>query len=130
MIKLRLLFRWLAALSFVVAGANQFRHPEFYLGMMPPALPWPQALNYISGVAEILGGLGLLMAPTRRLAGWGLLALLLAVFPANIYVAIQGSMPGLNVSPLALWLRLPFQFVFMAWVWWVALRDENRAGRT
>ena len=97
---------------------------------MPPALPWPQALNYISGVAEILGGLGLLMAPTRRLAGWGLLALLLAVFPANIYVAMQGSMPGLNVSPLALWLRLQFQFVFMAWVWWVALRDENRAGRT
>ena len=130
MIKLRLLFRWLAALSFVVAGANHFRHPEFYLGMMPPALPWPQALNYISGVAEIMGGMGLLMAPTRRLAGWGLLALLLAVFPANIYVAIQGSMPWLNVSPLALWLRLPFQFVFMAWVWWVALRDENRAGRT
>ena len=57
MIKLRLLFRWLAALSFVVAGANHFRHPEFYLGMMPPALPWPQALNYISGAAEILGGL-------------------------------------------------------------------------
>lgn len=125
MIKLRIIFRWLAAIFFVVAGANHFRQPEIYLGMMPPFLPWPEALNLISGAAEILGGLGLMVARTRRIAGWGLLALLVAVFPANVYVALQGRMPGLDVSPLALWLRLPFQFVFMAWVWWVSQRAET-----
>ena len=128
--RLRLVFRWLAALFFVVAGANHFRQPEIYLGMMPPALPWPEALNYISGAAEILGGLGLLLVCTRRLAAWGLLALLVAVFPANLHVALQGKMPGLDVSPLTLWLRLPFQFVFMAWVRWVGLKSETRSDRS
>ena len=128
--RLLLVFRWLAALFFVVAGANHFRQPEIYLGMMPPALPWPEALNYISGAAEILGGLGLLLVCTRRLAAWGLLALLVAVFPANLHVALQGKMPGLDVSPLTLWLRLPFQFVFMAWVWWVGLKSETRSDRS
>ena len=128
--RLRLVFRWLAALFFVVAGANHFRQPEIYLGKMPPALPWPEALNYISGAAEILGGLGLLLVCTRRLAAWGLLALLVAVFPANLHVALQGKMPGLDVSPLTLWLRLPFQFVFMAWVWWVGLKSETRSDRS
>ncbi len=117
--------RWLAALFFVVAGANHFRSPEIYLGMMPPWLPWPHALNAISGGAEMLGGLGLLCAGTRRLAGWGLIALLVAVFPANVHVALQGHMPGLAVSPLTLWLRLPFQFMFIAWVWWVALSSAK-----
>jgi uncharacterized membrane protein len=56
-----------------------------------------------------------------------LIALLLAVFPANIYVAIQGEMPGLDVSPTSLWLRLPFQALFIAWVWWVALADRGLA---
>ncbi len=118
---------WLAALFFVLAGANHFRQPELYLAMMPPGLPWPEALNLISGAAEILGGLGLLWKSTRRLAGWGLIALLLAIFPANIYVAIQGEMPGMDVSPLTLWLRLPFQAVFIAWVWWIALSDRVAA---
>lgn len=126
MSRLRAVFRWLAALFFVVAGLNHFRQPEIYLGMMPPFLPWPEVLNYISGVVEVLGGLGLLSASTRRLAAWGLLALLVAVFPANIYVALEGRMPGLDVSPLTLWLRLPFQFLFMAWVWWVGLKVETQ----
>jgi uncharacterized membrane protein len=121
--------RWLAAIFFVVAGANHFRSPEIYLGMMPPWLPWPEALNYISGAAEVLGGLGLLWSPVRRLAGWGLILLLIAVFPANVHVALQGEMPGLQVSPLTLWLRLPFQAVFIAWVWWVALAGETHTAR-
>jgi len=119
--KLRLIFRGLAALFFVVAGANHFRHPEIYLGMMPPWLPWPEMLNDLSGAAEIAGGISLLWAGTRRMAGWGLIALLVAVFPANLYVAMQGEMPGLEVSATALWWRLPFQALFIAWVWWVAL---------
>jgi uncharacterized membrane protein len=127
--RLQTVARWLAAIFFLVAGANHFRSPEIYLGMMPPWLPWPEALNYISGAAEMLGGLGLLWSPVRRLAGWGLIALLIAVFPANVHVALQGQMPGFDVSPLTLWLRLPFQALFIAWVWWVALSGETRAAR-
>lgn len=119
---LRPIFRWVLAVFFVVAGANHFRMPELYLGMMPTWLPWPAGLNVIAGIAEILGGLGLGFAATRRLAGWGLIALLVAVFPANVHVALQGRMPGLDVSPLTLWLRLPFQALFIAAVWWVALK--------
>jgi uncharacterized membrane protein len=121
---LRSLCRWLLAAFFLAAGANHFRMPGIYLGMMPPGLPWPEALNYFCGVAEMLGGLGVLLPLTRRWAGWGLIALLVAVFPANLYVALQGRMPGLNLSPTTLWLRLPFQAVFIAWVWWVAVKRD------
>lgn len=114
--------RCLLALFFVVAGANHFRTPEIYLGMMPAWLPAPQAMNTISGAAEIFGGVGLLMIATRRVAGWGLIALLIAVFPANLHVALQGHMPGTGFSPLTLWLRLPFQALFIAAVWWVSVK--------
>jgi uncharacterized membrane protein len=124
--RLRPALGWVLAVFFVAAGANHFRAPALYLGMMPPWLPWPVALNAVVGGAEILGGLGLLVAPVRRLAGWWLIALLIAVFPANVHVALQGHMPGLDVSPLTLWLRLPFQALFIAGVWWVALpRDRE-----
>jgi uncharacterized membrane protein len=119
--------RWVLALFLVAAGANHFRMPQTYLGMMPAWLPWPLALNGISGAAEILGGVGLLVGPARRLAGWGLVALLVAVFPANVHVALQGHMPGFDFSPAILWLRLPFQAVFLAWVWWVSLRRPPAA---
>ena len=118
---LRIGLRWVLAIFFVAAGANHFRTPEIYFGMIPPGLPWPQALNTIAGGAEILGGIALLGSRTRRLAGWGLIALLVAVFPANVHAALEGRMPGTNFSPQTLWLRLPFQAVFIAWVWWVAL---------
>jgi len=78
-------------------------------------------MNVISGVAEIFGGFGLLIPNLRRAAGWGLIALLIAVFPANVHVALQGYMPGTNFPPFALWLRLPLQAVLVAWVWWVAI---------
>jgi len=115
-------FRWLAAAFFIAAGANHFRSPETYFGMMPSWLPWPVGLNLISGAAEILGGLGILVPGTRRLAGWSLLVLLVVVFPANVHVARVGHMPGFSFSPTVLWLRLPFQAVFLLWIWWVALQ--------
>ncbi len=117
--------RWLAAGFFVIAGVNHFWSPAIYLGMMPRWLPWPAALNVISGGAEILGGIGLLIPRTRRAAGWGLIALLIAVFPANVHVALQGEMPGTSFAPWVLWARLPFQVLFVAWVWWVALKPEK-----
>jgi len=125
--KLIVVLRWVIAVFFVAAGVNHFRTPEIYLAMMPSWLPAPSALNGISGVAEILGGLGLLVPRTRRFAGWGLIALLVAVFPANVHAALLGHMTGVNVSPAILWVRLPFQAVFIAWVWWVALgQDADR----
>lgn len=124
--KIRTALRLLAAIAFVGAGANHFLNPAPYLGIIPPQLPRPDLLNWISGAAEIAGGVGLLIPQLRRAAAIGLLLLLVAVFPANIYAALRGSMPGVELSPLALWIRLPFQLVFLAWVWWVGLASSNR----
>ena len=106
--------RILAALFFVVAGAAHFFNPSFYLTIMPPALPQPLALVYLSGLFEILGGLGLLFPRTRRFAGHGLILLLIAVFPANIYMFTQSvKNSGLSVESVFLALRLPVQVFFI-----------------
>ena len=110
--------RWLLGMCFVAAGINHFIAPRLYLAIMPPALPWPLALIYISGAAEIVGGIGVLVPPTRKLAAWGLIILLIAVFPANLYATFHGL--G-SVAPWILWARLPFQLVFIAWVYWTCL---------
>lgn len=113
--------RWLFAGLMILAGLNHFRVPALYIAMIPSWLPAPSALNIISGVAEILGGIGLL-APwpaVRRAASWGLIALLLAVFPANINMAINNLPLGDNHVPAwTLWARLPLQAILIAWAWW------------
>lgn len=107
------------AAAFVAAGANHFVNPSFYLPMMPPYLPAHLELVYLSGIAELLGGLAVLVPRWRRLAGYWLIAVLIAVFPANLYMALSNiSPPGMDASQTALWLRLPFQAVFIAWTWW------------
>jgi uncharacterized membrane protein len=109
----------LASLFFVFAGVSHFTNPDFFVSIVPPYLPAPLALVYVSGVFEILGGLGVLLPATRRWAGWGLLGLLVAVYPANVHMALSPEPFVAEGTPLwALYLRLPFQFVFMAWVWW------------
>src|ERR1700679_666550 len=80
--------RWLAAGFFLLAGINHFLIPGFYQQIVPPGFPSPKTLVIVSGLAEIAGGLGLLIRPMRRMAGWGLILLLIAVFPANIYMAV------------------------------------------
>jgi uncharacterized membrane protein len=107
---------WALGILFIVAGANHFVSPGFYETIMPPFLPWPMALIYTSGVAEILGGLGILIPWSRRFSGWGLIALLIAVFPANIY-ATQRGIHGNALILALLILRLPFQAVLIAWVY-------------
>jgi uncharacterized membrane protein len=107
--------RYLLAAFFIVAGANHFRDPATYLSMMPPWLPWPEALNLISGAAEIAGGIGILISRTRNAAAAGLILLLIAVFPANIHIALNGW-PGMDIPRWVLWVRLPFQLLFVAWV--------------
>jgi uncharacterized membrane protein len=117
--KTKLVVRTLLALLFVVAGVLHFTHTSFYAAIMPPYLPQPHALILISGVCEIIGGAALLIPRLRRLAGYGLIALLLAVFPANIQMLISNTHADAPTFPtLLLWLRLPLQFVLIAIVWW------------
>ena len=127
----RLILRWVLAGFFVLAGLNHFRTPAIYYGMMPAWVTWPTTTNVLVGLAEILGGLGLVYFPVQRLAGWGLIGLLCAIFPANVHVALQGHMPGTALSPAMLWLRLPLQALLIAWVWWTALKrtPEDRDAR-
>jgi uncharacterized membrane protein len=112
-----------AALFYVIAGGMHFIRPEPYLRIMPPFLPWPSQLVAISGAFEILGGLGLLFAPSRRMAAWGLVALLVAVFPANVYMATSPVQTGTSsISPLLRWGRLPLQALLIWWVLWCTRR--------
>jgi uncharacterized membrane protein len=117
----------LAALM-VFAGVMHFVTPEPFVKIVPAQLPSPLALVYISGVFEILGGLGLLIRRTQRLAAWGLVALYVAVFPANINMAIhQISFDDAHPVPAAaLWLRLPLQAVLIAWAWWLSRPERPR----
>ena len=102
-----------------------FVRPAFFVAIVPPWLPSPKLLVDISGICEIAGGLGLLFPPLRVAAGWGLIALLWAVFPANVHMAVNKVAPeGMVFSPAALWLRLPMQFVLMGIVWWCACRTR------
>ena len=113
-----------ASASYIIVGILHFTHVDFFLKMMPPYLPWHLELVWLSGVFEILGGLGLLVPQTRRWTSYGLIALLFAVYPANIHMWLHSEQFADVGSPLALTLRLPFQFVFMAWAWWVGRPDS------
>ena len=120
--KLKIIMKYLLCVFFVVAGLNHFINPAFYLKAMPPYLPWPLFLVYLSGFFEVALGVLLLAPALTRIAAWGLVALLIAVFPANIQMAINPELYP-DISPLALWLRLPLQAVFIAWAYW-----HTRAG--
>jgi len=125
----RTLVKLLAAL-FVGAGVTHFTVPGFYAHMVPPYLPAPWTLVYVSGVCEIVLGVLLLVPATRRLAAWGLVLLLFAVFPANVHMAVNhvgfvdapAWLP--QPTPLGLWLRLPLQGVLVAWAWTFTRDDE------
>lgn len=116
MIHAKIVARWLFGVAFVLAGINHFAMASFYASIMPPYLPWHLPLVYLSGVAEMGLGLLLLIPRWTALAGWGLVALLIAVFPANIQMAIHSELYP-YASPLVLWLRLPFQGILIAWAY-------------
>jgi uncharacterized membrane protein len=111
---------WVLAIAMLVVGTLHFLRPKPFVKIVPSYLPAPLALVYISGFFEILGGLGLLIPQTRSWAAWGLIALYIAVFPANIYMLTHNISldPEKPIPRWALWLRLPFQFVFIAWAYW------------
>jgi uncharacterized membrane protein len=122
--KLKLILKYLLCVFFVVAGLNHFINPAFYLKSMPPYLPWHLFLIYLSGVFEVALGVLLLVPALTRVAAWGLIALLIAVFPANIQMALNPRLYP-DISPTVLWLRLPLQAVFIAWVYWYTRRAEQ-----
>ena len=111
------------AFAFVSLGVNHFINPEFYVAIMPPYIPAHDELVQICGVFEILGGLGVLISRTRSFAGWGLIALLVAVFPANLHMALNPELFP-YVTPAALYVRLPIQFLFTAWAYWATQTAE------
>lgn len=115
-------------LSFVLAGLYHFINPAFYLRMMPPFLPWHLFLIYLSGFFEMALGLLLLIPKYTQRAAWGLIALLVAVFPANIHMALNPQLFP-DLPRVALWLRLPLQVVFIAWAFWLTRGDSDDQSR-
>src|SRR5262245_6594604 len=115
--------KYLFAAIFIFAGFNHFRDPGFYLRIMPPYLPWPSALHLIAGFFEIVLGVMLLIPRFQRLAAWGLAALLLAVYPANIHMAVNWRLyPDLPM--IFHWIRLPPPLVLIARGWCVTKPHE------
>jgi len=111
-----------------LAGINHFVMPHAYASIVPALLPAPMALVYVSGVAEIVGGLGAMHPRTRRAAGWLLIATLIAVFPGNIYMAQNAEdYPGVPGGQLSLIARLPFQALFVYWVWLATLSEGSES---
>ncbi len=122
--------RRLIAGLFIAAGLAHFVVPAFFEAIVPPWLPgWmpsPRALVYLSGVAELAGGLGVLVPAARGAAGWGLLTLLVAVFPANVFMWREAQASGAPTWWVAaLTVRLPLQALLLWWVWRVVVRARR-----
>lgn len=124
---IKTILRVVLALAMIVVGVAHFAVPEPFLAIMPSALPYHLALVYISGVFEVLGGAGLLIPRTRKAAGWGLIALYIAVFPANVNQLVNRIPLGDEPPPeWALWVRLPLQLVLIAWAYWMTRDDAPK----
>jgi len=125
-LKLKPLLRYVLGILFIAAGLYHFINPDFYLRIMPPYLPWHLFLVHLSGLFESALGIMLLIPKFTRLAAWGLIALLIAVFPANIHMAMNPQLYP-DIPPFALWLRLPLQGVFIAWAYWYTGNSKRRS---
>jgi uncharacterized membrane protein len=128
--------RTIMAGLFIAAGVLHFVLTPVYVRIMPAYLPAPIVLVQVSGVCEVLGGCGLLIPQTRRLAAWGLVALLIAVMPANVTMAVRHA-DWPNLPEWLLWARLPLQVPLIAWAWLYTRRQDslldaavNRSGQT
>ena len=110
-------FCCLLGVLFIAAGINHFWHTAFYVAMMPPYLPRHLELVYASGLSEMALGVLVLFRRWRGAAGWGIILLCVAVFPANLYMAQNPALFS-QFTPAGLWLRLPLQAVVIAWAYW------------
>ena len=121
------IFRRMMSFFMIAAGISHFIIPGQYIKIVPGVLPNPAAIVYVSGVFEILGGIGLLVPQVSALAAWGLVLLFIAVYPANLNMAINGI--EIENIPNTWWfqaIRLPLQFVLIAWAWWLTKPDERQ----
>lgn len=119
--------RWLISASFVLVGIAHFVMPDLFVAIIPPQLPLREEANLLAGLFEILGGVGLLIPRVRRIAGYGLILLLVVVYPANIYMALNPDGLGEPFTDIPVWslyARLPVQFVLMGAIYWV-IREPN-----
>jgi len=110
---------YIMGLFYIVVGVNHFLDPAWFIRIVPPILPFKMTLVYVSGFFEILFGIMLIIPKTRYIAGWGLILLLIAVYPANIYLALTNG-AAMGTTPIIAWGRLPFQFVFIGLAYWHA----------
>jgi uncharacterized membrane protein len=123
------ILRGVLAVAIIIVGITHFTKPEPYVSIVPPQLPNHLELVYISGFFEILGGIGLLIPYVSVAAAWGLIALFIAVFPANINQAINAiPIEGIPHVPIMYWVRLPFQAVLIAWAWWYTRQPDKQRG--
>ncbi|MEQ8524276.1 hypothetical protein [Gracilimonas sp.] len=115
--------RYFIGAIFILAGLLHFLKPGIYISIMPDYIPYHKAMVYISGVAEVIGGIGFMIPELRTYAAWGLILLLIAVFPANIDMAWKGfKNHGLTLYTWLLIGRLPLQFLILYWVYWAGLK--------
>ena len=105
------------SIFYVIIGISHFFFSELYMQIIPPVIPFKLALVYISGFLEILFGSLLIFKRVRFIISWLIILFLIAVFPANIYLAVTNGQ-ALNISPYIAWLRLPFQFAFIFIAYW------------
>ena len=126
--KLKRIFRAISGLSMVAVGILHFASPSGFVKIVPAWLPAPLFLVLLSGFFEIAGGIGLFARRFHRAAAFGLIALYIAVFPANINMAIHDIQPvGAHIPVVLLWLRLPFQAAFIALAWWLSRSPTTEA---
>lgn len=125
--RFRRILKYLLSIFFIIAGAVHFLRPNFYLKIMPPYIPFSLAMVYLSGLAEIVLGALIPVPRMTRLAAWGLILLLIAVFPANIHMALHPDYFP-EIPKWGLYGRLPLQGVLILWAWWFT-SDRSFAGK-
>ncbi len=125
---MRKLQPYLIGLIFIAGGTLHFKNSSMYQSIMPPFLPAHHELVLVSGFFEILGGLGAMLPQTRKAAGYGLIALLVAVFPANVYMAVDTEKFGKVAPAWVFYGRLPLQFLLIWWVYTACIAESRGAG--
>lgn len=117
-----------ASVMFFLTGITHFTNTEAFISITPEFIPAVREMIYISGIFEMMGAIGLLIPKLRKVSAWGLMLLLLAVFPANINAAVNGILTevAFGIGEWYLWVRLLFQPIFIWWVWWSSLKDDSR----
>lgn len=115
------------ALLYICAGINHFRVPAFYIAIIPKYIPYPQFMNVLAGLSEIIFGVGLVFKRTRKIAAWCIVLMLAAFLPVHIDMIADATYPlgNTTVNPLLAWGRLALQPVLMIWAWWHTKVDKQ-----